>query len=652
MKQFFFYFSASRLPVFLAVLFVIQNQFFNSWVHLSPNPNLPLFLMECFTLGILLYGPGVLFGIRTRYLYFLIISLVVSAVFISQYLYFSFYGGFLQASAWKYAGQLGAERSTLFTLFTPRLFVFLLNIFAVIIAGIISWKGTTRETILRRKEKTVIALAIAGIAIFGYGSLLAANGNVWVKITNPLQTLHDLNGFAFSANYVIEERGIANYYFGDIIGMLLRATPVSANDTLFVQNWFSQKPDEMPDKHFGAAKGKNLIIIQVESLESAVVGQKIDGMEITPNLNRLSKEGLYFNNYYTQVGPGNTADAEFVTLNSLYPLTNTVAFIDFANNKYTALPELLKQNGYRTYALHGDFPSFWNRANIYPALGYEQSISKKDFTAIETGFETLPDDDFFSQSLEKISAFPKPFMATLITLTSHTPFIIPEAYQKLSFSAASPLSDTQKNYLESVHYTDGALGEFIAGLKKTGLYDDSLIAIYGDHGSFTGVSEQVGSSTAHTLSVLRPSQVPLIIIVPKSKTGAVLKKTLNVPGSHLDFYPTIAALLGITPPKNMLGQDLLATKTPVITRRDPYSQIITAILTPELAYEGAETGIFEEGRCLDWSARKTLLVLPVSDCKKIYDQQLEKIKVSDLIVKGNLIPQLLPPDRQQTGAVH
>ena len=179
---------------------------------------------------------------------------------------------------------------------------------------------------------------------------------------------------------------------------------------------------------------------------------------------------------------------------------------------------------------------------------------------------------------------------------------------------------------------DGALGSFIEELKQNGLYNSSLIVIYGDHGSFTDISEQMGTTTNEALESIRSSRVPLILLSPK--LNSALKGTVSTPGSHLDLYPTLTNLLGIESPQTVLGQDLLNTKTPVVTRRDPYSQIITTILTSDIAYVGADSGIFEEGSCFKMSSAKKL---SIGNCKKIYDEQFDTIKVSDLIIKGNLI---------------
>jgi phosphoglycerol transferase MdoB-like AlkP superfamily enzyme len=638
MEKVFRYVSIFKLPIVLSVVFVVQNQIFNIWTKLSLNTHFLFFMVFCFIFGMLAYGPSVLLKRPARYIYLFVISAIISLIFISQYIYFSFFGGFLQASALKYAGQIDDEMSTIITLLSPRLFVFLLNILTVIIAYFLLQKEKIVEVFLPKKERVFVACGIVVITLLSYGTLLVTSEDGLQKILHPSKTMKKVGGLIYSPNDYIKKTGINNYYLSDVIGLMFRSKSISKDDALFVAQLFSQKQIDTPDKYFGIAHDKNLIIVQFESLENVVIGQRVNGQEITPNLNKLSKEGLYFNNYYTQVGPGNTSDVEFVTLNSLYSLSNTAAFIDFANNSYTALPALLKQNGYSTYTLHGNVPTFWNRSNIYPKLGYENVLNKNDFIINEKGFEVVSDADFFSQSVQKMSTFKSPFMATLITLSSHSPYIIPQKYQILSFSSKSTLTDSQKNYLQSIHYADKALGTFIADLKKNGLYDDSLIAIYGDHGSNTDINEALSSvSSNKTIYALSKNQVPLIILAPKTNTGITLKKTITTPGSHLDLYPTLTDFLGVELPANTFGQNLMTTKTPVVTRRDPYSQIIAAILTPKMAYESSESGKFEEGTCLQIPAKTSL---PIMDCKKLYDEQLTNVKASDIIVKGNLIPKL------------
>ena len=127
-----------------------------------------------------------------------------------------------------------------------------------------------------------------------------------------------------------------------------------------------------PGKYFGIGKNRNLIVIQVESLQNFVVNKKYGDTEITPNLNYLiNNDSFYFPNYYQQLGLGNTSDAEFITNNSIYPTTEGQAYSLYQNNEFYGLPWQLKEIGYKTLAMHGHDKSFWNRDKAYSAQGFD-----------------------------------------------------------------------------------------------------------------------------------------------------------------------------------------------------------------------------------------------------------------------------------------
>ncbi len=627
------------LPVSLALLFVFQNELFNYWIGLSPNPFLALSLAANLALGLLLYGPAILFRRNCRYAYLLTAASAASVLLVAQYLYHSYFGGFLEASALHYAGQAGDETGTVLTLLSARLIAFVLNVALVVAVWIrarFSTRVEARPASLRRRVGAIGALAV--IVLVGYGAVLAQSNGGIGNVSDIIQTFADMNRFTWSPDEQVEKVGVSNFFLTDVIGSVFRRFTLTPGDMRLVEDWVAGNTaaSKAAAHDTGIVKGRNLIFIQVESLENSVMNKTIGGQEITPNLDALARGGLYFDNYYTQVGPGNTADAEFVTLDSLYPLSNSVAFIDYAGNTYDALPKLLDDNGYHTYVLHDDVPDFWNRSNIYPALGYETVISKGDFTPSgELIMGGVGDRAFFDQSAEKMQSFRQPFMATLITISSHTPFQIPPDLETLTIPAGSALTDTQKNYLEGVHYADAAIGAFISDLKREGLYDNSVIVIYGDHGSFTGISDALDTDQekAATLADLRTNQVPMIILAP----GTALHGVDSMPSSHLDLYPTVANLLGVKLTGHVFGQDLFNTKSPVETHVDPDTQAIRSILTPTLAFSGSNDGIFSEGTCYTMPGE---IKTDLSACKALYDAQTQAVDASDVVVRGNLVPML------------
>lgn len=619
------YLRVLSLPLVLALLFVLQNQVFNLWLHLYSKTYSVRLSLVAFALGVVFYGPSLLFKKRYMYVYLFSVSAVISLIFIAQFLYYRYSQSFLQFSAIKYIGEAVSISGTIRILLTPGLLLFIINLAVVAAAFALTFRKKYTEFILPNWEKIILVLAMAAVVFFGYKYLLYTEKKEWGSTSRLYTDVYDLKA-------LVGKMGIMNFFLEDTFKYILRSNLITEADKNFLAAFAKNKPaSNETKKYFAAEKGKNLIIIQVESLENAVINQKIGGAEITPNLNRLAKDGLYFNNYYSQVGPGNTADAEFSTMDSLYSLPDDVIFIDYSKNQYKALPQLLADNGYKTYSFHGDVPTFWNRSNIYPGLGYQKAFDLDEFTVtrpVGKGPSDLGDEDLFSQSLPRLENLKQPFMATMITMSSHTPFILPEDLQTLQIPSETNLTQTQWEYLQSVHYTDKAIGEFIDGLKKDGLYDNSLILIWGDHGSFTDIADAMGQD--NILSVLNNSQVPMILLAP----GTDLKGTNNIPGSHLDVYPTITNLLGVNPPKTILGQDLLNTKTPVETNFKLVSGGIDAILTTNLAYQADEDGIFLHGSCESLPAQKSL---PIIDCQNLYNEQLNTVKASNIIVKGNLL---------------
>ena len=615
------------LPTMLVVLFVLQNTAFNHWLNIEPGVYVQIYA-AAFALGVLLYGPATFMRSRSRYVYLIVISVLVSVILIAEYLYYSYAGGFLQISALKLTGESDAVIGTAIGFITPKLVLFLCGPILVLTSGLIVRSRKMIPITHSVHEHAFIAVIILVSIFGGYHTLLAAEKRDYGNSSRLYSMQYDLNS-------VVGKMGVVNYFLEDAAKRVFDRDKITAEDKTFVHNWNTDRPDLAPPKNaLGIAKNRNVIFIQVESLENAVIGTKINGVEITPNLNALTKEGLYYSNYYTQVGMGNTADAEFTTLNSLYPLPDSVAFVDHAQNAYTAFPQLLVTHGYDTNVFHGDVSTFWNRANIYPSLGYQTWFMKNTFTATrQIGITGLGDEDFFQQSLPKIETLKEPFMATLITLSSHTPFILPEDLRTLSIPASSGLNDTQKHYLESIQYTDKVLGDFIDQLKKTNLYDHSVIVIFGDHGSYTGISKALGVET-NAVDEMNNAQVPLLILAPE--TG--LKGEQTIPASHIDVYPTIANLLGLEIPRSVLGQDLLNTTTPVVVHRKSTTGGVSAILGATVLYVASSDGVFRNGRC---ESAKTRLPVSLDDCQSLFDQQSAILRVSDTVVRGNLIDSLL-----------
>jgi len=309
---------------------------------------------------------------------------------------------------------------------------------------------------------------------------------------------------------------------------------------------------------FGIAQNKNVILISMESMQNFVIGAKLNDKEITPFLNKFIEESFYFDQFYHQTGQGKTSDSEFIVDNSLYPLSRGAVFFTHSANEFYAIPEVLDNHGYFTASLHANNKSFWNRDIMYKSLGYDHFFSYTDYEITKENSVGwgLKDVDFFRQSVQHLKDAPKPFYAKFITLTNHFPFELEE--QDRLIEPFTSNDKTVNQYFLTVRYLDESLKIFISELKNAGLYENSIIILYGDH---YGISENHNKAMKEFLAEdITPfvstqlQRVPLIVHVPGLKG-----ETISTIGGQIDLKPTILHLLGIETKGDMqFGSDLFS----------------------------------------------------------------------------------------------
>jgi lipoteichoic acid synthase len=311
---------------------------------------------------------------------------------------------------------------------------------------------------------------------------------------------------------------------------------------------------------YGIAKDRHVFVIQVESLQGFVIDKKVNGQEITPNLNSLIKDSAYFDNVYQQIGAGNTSDAEWLMHTSIYPegMDPTVNVIN--GDPVPSLIRTLQKNGYGTATYHADAITYWSREKLYPALGFDYVYTDKEIPAEqEIGFGPA-DEVLFNFASTQLPAQIKEhekMYSNLITLTSHTPFVMPENLQHLALPESYE-NTYVGNYLQSIRYTDEQIGIFVETLKIEGLYENSLILIYGDHSGVHGapvtkVDEAIlFDLLGHPYTLQDRFIVPVIF----SGGGLFSGETINHLGGQIDLMPTLLNLLGIEHDAQMMGHNL------------------------------------------------------------------------------------------------
>lgn len=267
-----------------------------------------------------------------------------------------------------------------------------------------------------------------------------------------------------------------------------------------------------------------------------MIGKSYYGQEITPNINKLLNNSIYFSNIVEQVRDGNSSDAELLYNASVLPLKGGSAFLRFGENKYITLPKLLHNKGYVSIAIHGDDKEFWNRDYVFPAFGFDEYIDEQKFDDKSLAGMGISDKSLFNQTIKEIKKLKEPYNIFVITLTSHMPFILDKEDQFLNL----PDNDISSQYLQSIHYTDKVFGEFYDQLDSEGLLDNSVLILYGDH-------EGIHKYYKTTLPV-NNYEIPFIIHVPGME-GFEIDKA----GGQVDMMPTLAYLMGIEKEKYTSG---------------------------------------------------------------------------------------------------
>ena len=350
------------------------------------------------------------------------------------------------------------------------------------------------------------------------------------------------------------------------------------------REYYSSKEKSEANKYTNIFEGKNVLVIHGESIQGFTMNLRFNGEELTPNVNKLASEGIYFNNFYAEESTGTSSDSEFTFATGLMPASNGTVFMNYFNRDYVTIQKLLKEKGYYTFSMHGNNGSAWNRDIMHKHMGYDKFYSKKEYEIDEEIGLGLSDKSFFRQSMEKLENINNEYdkwYGLLIMLTNHTPFSDIGDYSNYSVNIknedgteTSYLEGTKMgNYLKSVHYADEAIGELISSLDEKGMLDNTVIVLYGDHDAKLkrGEFEKLYNSEYIDSVLIDPSKkietiddytyelnrkVPFIIW-SKDKLNTDYVGTFDKVMGMIDVSPTLENMLGTYNPYS-LGHDIFS----------------------------------------------------------------------------------------------
>lgn len=337
------------------------------------------------------------------------------------------------------------------------------------------------------------------------------------------------------------------------------AEPITPEKQAEIERWLASQPKHQPADSV-TEKRSNLLIVFAESLESWVLEKKVDGKEITPCLNRLLKEKstLYAPNVLTQVKGGRSIDAQLMICSGLLPLmSGTYSSLYYDNTFYTLQKAMRGLKHSRSYLLTIDKVSTWNQGAVARSFGTDTIISYHDFKMTEAfgTHKRIGDASFFQQCREKIERGEvwKPGESVymqFVTYSGHAPFKLPDHLRTITFPASIP--EKAADYMTTAHYTDKAIGDFVAYLKTLPQYKETIVVIVGDHEGLASYRQELVGNPACRGLVSDKQLTPFIVL--NSPVGMHYDKFMG----QIDIYPTLLNLMQLDAYRwHGLGQSIL-----------------------------------------------------------------------------------------------
>ena len=341
---------------------------------------------------------------------------------------------------------------------------------------------------------------IFGIVILVISLLFSSTSSILysARITNTWFEKND------EPLYGIQNCGLWNYYVKDAIDCYLIPDKLSKKDkesTLNELAYYQEKErtNEIDGNIYGNSQyegcftNKNLILLQMESMNNFTIGLSVNGKEITPNINKMIEEGIYCNQFYTTVGIGNTSDAEFSAMTGLRPTGSTMTVYENVNHEYPTLAKDFKAKGYQTFSIHGNTGVFYNRTEVHTNTygfdyHYDISLFTENYNNYNNYIHTrIADEDLLTETVSLMTKSTKPTFAFAVLVSCHIPYEEDSNLRKVLDTEGFSLKNDVKGkllrgYLEHTHYVDYCIGKLLDSLEENNLLENTVIALYGDHG--------------------------------------------------------------------------------------------------------------------------------------------------------------------------
>ena len=352
----------------------------------------------------------------------------------------------------------------------------------------------------------------------------------------------------------IDDMQSANYYscvtpeytfFGSLLYDAMHTdAPCTPQIQEEVKTWFALQPNYVPLSD-SISERKNLVVVLCESLESWVIGLRMEGKEITPNLNRAiaDTQTLYAPNTLTQVKGGRSIDCQLLLNAGLLPLRSGCYAMKYTGNNYHTLTKAMASTyNSRSYLLTVDKPITWNQAQVAKAFGIDTLLSKDSWQLDEKvgSRKKLGDVSFMRQAVEKMKTEQiwkrgEHVYLQFVTYSGHNPFILPDNLKRIQLKGNYPRK--MLDYMTMANYTDYAIGILLQYLKSRPDWHETMVVIVGDHEGLAADRADIRRSAEGRRVVSASQFTPFIVL-----NSPVTMRYDGILG-QVDMYPTILNLM-------------------------------------------------------------------------------------------------------------
>lgn len=646
LKKYFLKIKNNYLLVVIFVLSLLSNDLILRLITVRNGLSISPLLIDIAYL-ILLSLFSLLFKKENRIKYFIIVSIILDVVCVINSIYYHYYSSFASISLLATA-VFAADVSDAIVenVLKPIDFIYLWQIIFICCSyHYLKKKDYFKTSKIQSKKKLVKKGLLTSLVCILVGAIFMPS-NAWARLYK-----------LWNRESVVMNYGVYVYQVDDLIQSLTpKINSIFGRDSSLkkVSKYYKEhKYKQINNEYTNIFEGKNVIVIHAESIQTFPMNLSFNNKEVTPNLNKLAKEGIFFSNFYSEVGVGTSSDAEFTFNTSLMPSNKGTVFVNYFDREYVATPRLLKEKGYYTFSMHANTGEFWNRNTMHKNLGYDKFYSKNSYTIDETIGLGLSDKSFFKQSVEIMKNIKEtekgPYYGLLIMLTNHTPFSDLDLMDEYPTTIDVDINNqtitrnylngtTMGNYIRSVHYADQAIGEFVDNLDKSGLLDNTVLIIYGDHDARLDFSdfntlynydpitdtvkteEDEGYISYNEYNYELDRKVPFIIWTKDKEFNL----EVTTPMGMIDALPTIGNMLGIHS-EYQLGQDIFNLKDDNIV-----TFVDGSFLTSKIYYNSPKGEIYSINN------------EPISEeyLQERIKHSSELIEISNDIISYNLIKEL------------